>query len=323
MRLTLTALSLNLTLAAAPALAAPPVFNAPKDVAAITALEKFNAISLNTSAVVANYAPGAVVYDIMLPGVYQGRAQITAGFAPQLQAIKTLATTFPSMDVFSDGTMACAATQLHFSVVLKSGTSLHASVRELDILQKTGGRWQVSLQHFSYIADPKTGKMILDWKMTPAPALQWSASPFTGSPAPASTRAASIRAWTMQFATVGTVPDFLNLLGPGDNELVFDTFAQAPLHGQAALTAAYGPGLAQVTSASASLPQFFELSDGWIGAQQDTQILTLKMKNGSTAHWTVRQSDCLHYANGKWYSVFDELSFPLDLKTGQAAMSGY
>ena len=127
----------------------------------------------------------------------------------------------------------------------------------------------------------------------------------------------------MKFATTFTVPGFLNLVGPGNNELIFDTFAPAPLHGQATLTAAYAPVLAQVASVDASLPQFFALSDGWIGAQQDKQILTIKMKNGSTLHWTLRQSDCLHYEDGNWYSVFDELSFPVNLKTGQAAMSGY
>jgi hypothetical protein len=45
------------------------------------------------------------------------------------------------------------------------------------------------------------------------------------------------------------------------------------------------------------------------------------MKDGSTVNWLLRQSDCLHNVGGHWLSVFDELSFPMDPKTGKAVMN--
>jgi hypothetical protein len=55
----------------------------------------------------------------------------------------------------------------------------------------------------------------------------------------------------------------------------------------------------------------------------DTQKLAIKLKNGSTLNWEIRQSDCLHNVGGKWYSMLDELSFPADMTTGKAVMTGY
>ena len=69
------------------------------------------------------------------------------------------------------------------------------------------------------------------------------------------------------------------------------------------------------------LTDFTADTDGYLGAQIDTQSLTVQTKDGKMFKQTLRQSDCLHYAGGHWYSVFDELSFPVDLKTGKAVMN--
>ncbi|MBK8273681.1 MAG: hypothetical protein IPK89_12660 [Sphingomonadales bacterium] len=81
-------LALTAVLAAPSLLAAksvrPPVFNAKKDVAAIRQVEEALATELDIDKVMQHYADDAVVLDLFSPGTFQGKAQIRAGFAPQL-----------------------------------------------------------------------------------------------------------------------------------------------------------------------------------------------------------------------------------------------
>ena len=62
-------------------------------------------------------------------------------------------------------------------------------------------------------------------------------------------------------------------------------------------------------------------SDGVFGVQIDTQVLALKMQDGSTAHMRLRESDCLHRMDGGWYSFFNMMSYPVDAKTGKSVMN--
>ena len=87
-------LALTAVLAAPSLLAAksarPPVFNAKKDLTAIRQVEEALATELDIDKVMQHYADDAVVLDLFSPGTFQGKAQIRAGFAPQLAAIKSV-----------------------------------------------------------------------------------------------------------------------------------------------------------------------------------------------------------------------------------------
>jgi ketosteroid isomerase-like protein len=314
------ALSLALGLACPAIAGAATPFNAPADIQAITAIETSNASDLQLDRVMANYAPDATVYDLMTTGIYNGHGQIRAGFAPQLAAVKSITATMPQLTILSDGSMACAATQIHFNAVAKSGSTISTSVRQLDVLRKINGRWLIEEEDVSFPTDPKSGKSLTDYAITPPGPTAWGDNPFPGPPVADATAKAGIRAWLEAFATAPNIEAALALTGPGDASLFFDLFATAPLQGAKAIAAVDGPGFTPIASVTADFTDFRADTDGLLGAQIDRQNLTIKMKSGGTVKWQLRESDCLHYVNGKWYTLIDELSFPIDLKTGKAAM---
>lgn len=311
------ALGLALGLACPAFARAQNPFNAPGDVRAITAIEVNNASSLDVDRVVANYAPDATVYDVMSTGIYKGRDQIRAGFAPQFKGVTRLTPSLPQLTILSDGSMACAAMQLHFNVT-KNGSNFTMSVRQLDVLRKINGNWLIEEENASFPADPKSGKSLTDYAITVPGPMAWGDNPFPGPRISQAEAKAGIRDWVQAFATAPGIQAALALVGPGDAVLFFDLFAPAPLQGQQAIAAADGPGFAPIASVAADVTDFRADTDGLLGAQIDTQILSIKMKDGHAVNWQLRQSDCLHYVNGKWYTLIDELSFPTDLKTGKA-----
>jgi ketosteroid isomerase-like protein len=219
----------------------------------------------------------------------------------------------------SDGSMACAALQMHFDAVTKSGSKISLSLRQLDVLRKIDGKWLIEEENASFPADPKSGKSLTDYAITVPGPMDWGANPFPGPRVSEAEAKAGIRAWVQAFATAPDIQGALALVGPGDAVLFFDLFATAPLQGSQAIAAADGPGFAPIASVGADFTDFRADTDGLLGAQIDSQVLTIKMKQGSMATWQLRESDCLHYVNGKWYTLVDELSFPIDEKTGKAA----
>jgi hypothetical protein len=146
-------------------------------------------------------------------------------------------------------------------------------------------------------------------------------NPFAGPPVDPMIARLQIKRWMEKFANAASADEVPGLLGPGNDFMIFDMFAPAPLQGKPAVLAVYTPEFAPIKSFKARFTDFTADSDGYIGAQIDTQNIDVLMKNGTAAKQRLRQSDCLHYAGGKWYSVFDELSFPVDLQTGKAVMN--
>jgi ketosteroid isomerase-like protein len=59
-------------------------------------------------------------------------------------------------------------------------------------------------------------------------------------------------------------------------------------------------------------------SDGVFGVQIDTQEITIEKKDGTTTTFYLRQSNCMRRVKGKWYSAFEEISEPVDTKTGKS-----
>ena len=306
--------------AAAPAFAAP-VYDAPDDVASVIRVEKQNAVDFNLNRLMSGYAPDAVVYDTTGPTIFKGHDQVLGDFKAGEAGITSVWASFPSITVFSDGTMACAATQMSFNVTRTGGVKSQLNMRQLDVLRKVNGKWLVLQEHISFPTDPKSGRSLIDAPQTPAAALSFTENPFAGPPVAPDLAAGQIKDWVTAFATTPTVDGVLNLMGPGDQALIFDMFAPAPLQGQKAILAAYTPGFAQLAGASVSYVDFGAVSDGYIGGEIDTQSLRMKMKNGTAQSWKLRESDCLHQVGGRWYSVFDEVSFPPDWKTGKAIMN--
>ena len=116
-------------------------------------------------------------------------------------------------------------------------------------------------------------------------------------------------------------PRSLVASGPGDDVLVYDSFAPGELHGLKEIHDAYAPLMGSFTGVKVKMPIFVDDSDGSFGIQIDAQDIQLAMKDGSTKNISLRQSDCLRRVDGKWYSFFEMISFPMDAKTGKSVMA--
>ncbi|MEY4270148.1 MAG: hypothetical protein RLZZ58_1364 [Pseudomonadota bacterium] len=298
----------------------PTTFNAPTDVAAIKDIETTMATVTNMDKLIGYYADDATVLDVYAPGIYKGRDQIYAGFAPQMASIETMTHKIAEMNVATNGNFACAASQIEFDAVLKNGTKMSLSVRQLDAFKKIGDEWKIVQQHISLPIDPKTGAAIQDGPVNARGAITWSKDPLPGPASTPDEAKAAIRTW-MDVGGASTSLDMLmGYYGPGDDLLVYDSFA-SNLRGMGEVRAHYAAIMNSYTDIKLEMPNFVVDSDGVFGVQLDTQRITLKMKDGSTQKLALRQSDCMRKSGDKWYSFLEHLSFAVDPETNMAIMA--
>ncbi|MDE2563134.1 MAG: nuclear transport factor 2 family protein [Sphingomonadales bacterium] len=297
-----------------------PVFNAKADVDAVRQVEEILATEIDIDKVMPLYSDGAVVLDLFSPGVYRGKDEIRAGFAPQLAAIRSMKKTTPEMTIATDGRFACAASQIAYQTVMKDGTEISMNVRVLDALEKVGGTWLVVQQHLSFPVDPNTLMALTTAPIEPR-SLTWSEHPL----APVSTTPAKARAQIREWMDVGGasigLEKLMNYYGPGDDTLLYDAFSPKALIGKKEIAEFYGPIMDSYNGISLAMPLFAADSDGSFGIQIDTQHLTLDMKDGTKRNIALRQSDCMRRVGDKWYSFMEMVSYPVDAKTMKAHMA--
>lgn len=298
----------------------PAAFNTPADVAAIKQIETTMATETNMDKLIDYYADDATVLDIFAPGIYKGRDQIYAGFAPQMASIQSMTHKVAEMNIASNGNFACAASQIEFDAVLKDGNTMSLSVRQLDAFKKINDEWKIVQQHISLPIDPETGAAILDGPVNARGEIPWSKDPLPGPASTPEEAKAAIRTW-MDVGGASTSLDMLmGYYGPTDDILVYDSFA-SNLRGMNEVRAHYAAIMNSYTDIKLEMPEFVVDSDGVFGVQLDTQRITLTMKDGSTQKLALRQSDCMRKSGNKWYSFLEHLSFAVDPKTGQGLMS--
>lgn len=297
-----------------------PTFNAPADVAAIKEVEEILATEIDIDKVLPHYADDATVLDLFAPGIFRGKAEIRAGFAPQLGAIKSMEKTTPEMIVATNGTFGCAASQVAYHTVMKDGTKFAMNVRVLDAFKKIDGKWRVVQQHLSFPVDPATMNALTDAPIQPR-TLTWSAQPL----APVSTTPEKAKAEIKEFMDVGGasvgLDKLMNYYGPGDDTLLYDAFSPKAVIGKKEIADFYAPIMGSYTGISLTMPMFEVDSDGSFGVQIDTQELTLTMKDGSKRNVALRQSDCMRRVDGKWYSFLEMVSYVTDAKTMKAQIT--
>jgi ketosteroid isomerase-like protein len=298
-----------------------PRFNAPDDVAAIVEVERILATELDMKKLIEHYADDAMVLDIYAPGVFKGREQIYAGFAPQMAKIKALKHSVPEMTIATNGNFACAAMQVAFETTLQDGRQFKMNLRQLDAFKKIDGKWKVVQQHISLPLNPKTMQALVDAPIQPRK-LVWSDKPLEA----ASTTPEQGREEIKQFMDVGGASLGLDMLmgyyGPGDDILLYDSFHPKALIGRKEIRDYYAGLMNSYKDIKLSMPQFAADSDGSFGIQIDTQDISLTMNDGSTRNIALRQSDCMRRVGGKWYSFFEMISYPVDMATNKGIMDG-
>ena len=173
----------------------PITFNAPADLAAIKLIETTMATETHMDKLIGYYADDATVLDIYAPGIYQGRDQIYAGFAPQMAAIQSITHRVAEMSVTTNGNFACAASQIEFDAVFNDGKKMSLSVRQLDAFKKIGNEWKIVQQHISLPIDPKSGAAIVDGPVNARGEIAWSKDPLPGPASTPEEAKAAIRTW--------------------------------------------------------------------------------------------------------------------------------
>ncbi len=296
---------------------AATTFNAPADVKAIHTIEEDLATQTSMKDLIKYYAPDAVVMDIFAPGIYKGTDEIYKGFEAQMGPMQTMKSDMPDINIATNGNFACAAMTLHFDSTLKDGKKVEVTIRQLDAFKKIKGKWLIVQQHISMPVDGKTGLAVMNGPLPVRGPIKWAANAI---PAPSTTPAKGIEE-IRQFMEVGALSSGIDALmayyGPGDDVLIYDTYFPGELRGMKEIRDYYAPMMGSYKDIKVKMPEFYADSDGAFGLQIDTQDMELIMNDGSKKYISLRQSDCMRRVNGKWYSFFEMISYPIDAKTGK------
>lgn len=307
-----------LTAATAAAAIESAGLNSAADVKSITAIERELARQPSMKNLIEYYADDAVVLDAYAPGYYRGKKQIYAGFEEQFEQAQGFTGEIADMNIISRGNFACAAMQLHFHYKLKTGQEGNLTFRQLDAFKKSSGKWLIVQQHISQPTDPKSGLGLADARMPVRGRLSWVPTSFSGpavSPAQASKE---IKAWLDEGVLSPDTDTLMKYYGPGDDVIVYDVvYPPGEFRGLKEVRAGFAPVM-NFTDPKVKILDLVVDSDGVFGVQIDVQDVTITQKDGSKRNFMLRQSDCMRRYEGKWYSMLEAISMPIDRKTGKA-----
>jgi ketosteroid isomerase-like protein len=288
------------------------------DVTAVADIEQKLATINTMKDLIQYYAPDAVVFDMYAPGIYRGTKQIYDGFEQQFAQGQSFTGEIPDMNILSDGKFACAAMQLHFNFVMKNGTKGALTLRQLDAFKKIGGKWLIVQQHISLPMDPRTGMGLLDSPMPVRGPLKWNTQSFAGPAVPVEQAKREIRTWLDVGVLSRDLDELMTYYGPTDDVVVYDMlYPPGEFRGMKEIRAGFAPVM-NFTDPHVNILDFAVDSDGVFAVQIDTQDITVTKKDGTKSNFYLRQSDCMRRMNGKWYSVFEAISTPVDAKTGKS-----
>jgi ketosteroid isomerase-like protein len=306
-----------LTFSAASIASGGAALNTPADVEAITGIEHKLATLNTMKELIRYYAPDAVVFDMYAPGIYRGTKQIYDGFEQQFAQGQSFTGAIRDINVLSDGNFGCAATQQHFDFVMKNGTKGSLTLRQLDAFKKIGGNWLIVQQHISFPMDPKTGMGLLDSPMPVRGPLKYNPRSFAETPVAVKQASKEIRGWLDTGAQSRDLDELMTYYGPSDDVIVYDMlYPPGEFRGMKEIRDGFAPVM-DFTNQHSNILDFVVDSDGVFAVQIDTQEITIAKKDGTASTFYLRQSDCMRRMKGKWYSVFEAISEPVDPKTGK------
>jgi ketosteroid isomerase-like protein len=314
------ALGIGATSDAAPGAASAAQFDRPADVEAIKRIEGKLATLDTMKELIQYYAPDAIVYDMYAPGRYKGTKQIYDNFETQFAAGAGFKSEIRDINVLAHGSLACAAMQEKFDYHMKDGSSGTLTVRQIDAFRKSGGRWRIIQQHISFPMDEKTGMGLLNAPMPVRGSLKWAPDSFAGPAAPVAQAKREVRRW---LEVGGISPDLDTLMhyyGPTDDVLVFNNvYPPGEFRGMKEVREGFAPVM-NFTHPKIKILDFAVETDGVFAVQIDTQELSITPTGGAEQTFNLRQSDCMRRVDGKWYSVLEALSVPVDAKSGKAVI---
>ncbi len=110
--------------------------------------------------------------------------------------------------------------------------------------------------------------------------------------------------------------------GPTDDVIVYDMlFPPGEFRGTKEVRDGFAPVM-NFTDPHVKMLDFVVDSDGVFAVQIDAQDVTVKQKDGTQSNFLLRQSDCMRRMGGKWYSVLEAISVPVDAKDRKGGDEG-
>jgi ketosteroid isomerase-like protein len=289
-----------------------------KAVKAITAIERELAQQPSMKNLIQYYAPGAVVLDAYAPGYYRGSKEIYKGFEQQFEQSAGFTGQIADLSIVSHGELACAALQARFHFKMKSGQEGDLTFRQLDAYRKIGGKWLIVQQHISQPVDSKSGMGIADARMPVRGPQKWVAESLAEPAVDIAQARKEIVRWLATGVLSPDTDTLMKYYGPGDDVIVYDVqYPPGEFRGLGEVRAGFAPVM-NFTNPRVKILALNIDTDGSFAVQLDVQDITITQKDGTQRNFMLRQSDCMRRVGGKWYSMLEEISMPIDPKSGKA-----
>ena len=144
----------------------PATANA-SDKAQIKALEQHIADGANArdvDAIVRNYAPDVLVFDIVPPREYKGADAFRKDWQGFFDRVGSIRIENSDLNVAGDGKMAFATYIAHLTGKARDDNAIDVTMRITDVLRKSSGKWLIVHEHVSVPVDLASGKADLSSK---------------------------------------------------------------------------------------------------------------------------------------------------------------
>jgi ketosteroid isomerase-like protein len=293
------------------------VFNSQQDVQALTRLEEHVISLTNVDVAMTNVAREAVHADLMLPAWYSGWQEVYDAMKPQYDRVKAVKPSIRELNIATNGNLACVPIFVHADITSKENTREEFSWLEFDVFRKAEDRWLYTQLHATLLVDPKTGNSMPNAPFTERAALQWSHDPLPETAVDVQQAKTELREWLGSRTKATNIDTLMNHFGPGDDVIAYGPYFPGRYQGLKDIRAHFGQTLTNVRAVDATVTDFIVISDGVLGAILARQDLKISKTDGSREDLSIRQSNCLRRVRGKWYSVFEMISFPMDPKNGK------
>lgn len=295
------------------------IWNRPADIQAITEIENQLANSATAAHLTDLLADNVVLLGAYAPSVRRGRQEVIDAYRGQQKMLEGRKGQYSEISIVSTPNFACSASQIRYDGNA-GGEEGAKEFRKLDVFKKIDGRWQLIQQHISVALD-RDSYRATEKSLPVRGALTWKDAKFSDvAIAPAAARHAIVD-WTERALREVGLDSAMKFIAPGQDVLVYGEFNPGNLRTREEVTAYWGPLYNSFSGLEVESPVFEADSDGLLGAQIDTQNITINMKDGTRPRIAIRQSDCLRQFDGKWQTFLEAVSYTVDKTTGQAVMS--
>jgi ketosteroid isomerase-like protein len=294
-------------------------WNRPADTRAILAIENKLADSALAPELGNTLSDEVVLLEPNSSDPKRGKAAVLRSYREHKDALGGAKGRYLEISIVTTPNFACSASQIRYETKKPGGGASPTELRKLDAFKKVGGRWRLIQQHISAATDRETGHVTEQPLVVRGP-LTWKNSTFNEAADDPKASTQAILQWTEHALLEPNLTSAMLTIAPGKDVMIYPEFQPANLRGRDEVAAYWGPLYNSFDGLHVSNPLLLADSDGLLGAQVDTQDITIDMKDGSKPQISIRQSDCLRQYDGNWHTFLEAVSYAVDKSTGKAVI---